>query len=167
MNSKETPFPVGAKTFYLRSDLAQELCFDDYATSRAYKRQVDKAVYTGTEIGVPIVDAYDPDLCQSHRQSRFFIYCSVGMKTLGIIAAHVCNGKVWMPVHVEGLYQEMLERAALAYGEPGKVLVSPPLANEYKTWVYPPLAVLHDTANARAAIVPYETAHVYLEKHNG
>jgi len=161
------PFPNNAKIFNFRGDAAIELGFLEFATSRAVMEQIKTAVYTGNEPGEPIVDKYDADLRGLYRPARWYAYCSVGMKSLGVIAAHVTDGSIWMPVVPVGLYKEMLERAAMAYGAPGRVLVAPARpAKPFTEWLYPPNAVLHDTLYGSAAIVPYHTAISYLTNFN-
>ena len=166
MNTDYIPFPAHSHRFFLRSDFADELCFVDYCTSRAVKKQVRTLVLTGENQQEPVVDAYDLDLCESYRRARFFLYCGIGMKDLGTVVAHVTDGKEWMPTQIVGLYKDMLERAGRAYGAPDKLLVFPPANCEYKTWRYPANAVLHDTLFSSAAILPYATALNYLHKYN-
>lgn len=168
MNTSHIPFPKTAKLFKCRSDMALELCFADYSTSRAIQRQIETAVYCGHDFPSLILDEYDPDLCESYRPARFYIYCGLGVKGVGCISPFVSDGKTWMPTFADGLYKEMLEQAARAHGSPDKVLVFPvrPHADVFKEWIYPANAVLHDTISGMAAVVPYKTAFEYLTKFN-
>lgn len=166
MSLEFIPFPVSAKRFFLRSDFADELCFRDYCTSRAIQKQVRTQLYCGGTLQEPVLDAYDPDLCDVYRRARFFLYCGIGVKDLGAVLAHVTDGREWMPTKNEGLYKDMIERAGRAYGAPDKLIVFPPANCDGKKWRYPAHAVLHDTAFSSAAILPYETALNYLHQYN-
>src|ERR1035437_9803850 len=103
MNTDYIPFPTEAKRFHLRSDFPDELCFSDFATSRAVRRQIEIAVYGGRDFPAPVLDAYDPDLCESYRPARFYMYCGLGVNSVCVIAPFVADGKTWMPPPSEGL----------------------------------------------------------------
>ena len=168
MKPDDVTLPTTAKQFFLRRDFPDELSFIDFATSRAVRRQVQQAVYCGHDYPPPILDAYDIDLCESYRRARFFMYLGMGVKGLGCISAFVSDGVTFMPTKADGLYQEMLDRAARAFGTPNKVLVFPahPEEGPMKDWIYPKYAVLHDTKHSTAAIVTCDIAFDYLKQYN-
>ncbi len=163
MKTEFIPFPSDARQFFLRGDFAFELCFADFAQSRA-ARHCFNIAYLLDEPPGEWVFHYDQDLVKLYVQPRFFAYCVAVMRGARKQVALVGDGHLWMPAPKEGLFEELLRRTQ-GTDQSGKLcnpVVARMPAEVSDKWIFPNCIVLHDTTTQSAAVVRYGIAKGYL-----
>lgn len=166
MSTEFIPFPNKARRFFLRGDFPFELCFSDFAQSRAARRAIQAAHLCDEPMESPIFE-YDDDLVRLYKEPRFFVYCVAVMQRSDRLVALVGDGQVWMPAGFKlGLFADLLNRTK-RYREKGSPEQSNPIVaivpdRNPTYWLFPKYVALHDTAVSSAAVVEYETAKNYL-----
>lgn len=165
MNTEFIPLPPTARKFFLRGDFAFELCFEDFAKSRAARKAI-MATFLGNGLPSDLTECpLDDDLARLYKRPRFFIYCGAIMKNSRRLVYPVGDGQLWMPAPGEGLFADLLRRTNSALNKPAtapSLIALQPPETAPAEWLFPPQVILHDTAVTSAAIVPYGVAQNYL-----
>jgi hypothetical protein len=165
MNAVE--LPANVPLFKLRFDFAIELGFLDHMRAPVTPQVL--ADYCRLVFKKPFAHGEAQKLNALTRQypyKRFFLYCGLIAPQQTDCRPWIFDGRHWLPTEAEGLYRDMLDRAALAEGRPvgGRPEIFPlPLATPVDRWTYPTRVVLHDTHRALAGVVSYATAKAILE----